>query len=116
MSLLPVPGQYSGRSICNIGTRITKIWICILDVISTIWIYIYIPEYVHIYIHILDITSRIHIHIWRPPGRLNGGVWGGGCPPRNQVKFRLLAAPGQYIDFTWNPHAPPSWDEPEEYN
>ncbi len=49
-----------------------------------------------IYIHILDITSRIHIHIWRPPGRLNGGVWGGGCPPRNQVKFRLLAAPGQY--------------------
>ena len=32
----------------------------------------------------------------RPPGRLIGGVWGGGCPPRNQVKFRLLAAPGQY--------------------
>ncbi len=25
-----------------------------------------------------------------------GGGWGGGgCPPRNQVKFRLLAAPGQ---------------------
>jgi hypothetical protein len=34
----------------------------------------------------------------RPPGRLNGVVWGGGRPPRNQVKFRLLAAPGQYMD------------------
>jgi hypothetical protein len=53
--------QYSDRSICNIGTQITQIWIYILDVIS-----------------------RIHIHIWRPPGRLNGGVWGVGCPPRNQ--------------------------------
>jgi hypothetical protein len=25
------------------------------------------------------------------------GSGGGGCPPRNQVKFRLLAAPGQYM-------------------
>ena len=57
--------QYSDRSICNIGTQITKIQT--------------------IYIHILDITSRIHIHIWRPPGRLNGGVWGCGCPPRNHI-------------------------------
>jgi hypothetical protein len=37
-----------------------------------------------IYKHILGITSRIHIHSWRPPGRLNGGVWGGGCPHRNR--------------------------------
>ena len=27
---------------------------------------------------------------------LMGGSGGSGCPPRNQVKFRLLAAPGQY--------------------
>ena len=40
--------------------------------------------------------SNINQLYRRPPGRLNGGVWGGGCPPRNQVKFRLLAAPGQY--------------------
>jgi len=39
-----------------------------------------------IYIHILDITSRIHIHIWRPPGRLNGRVWGGRMPPQ-ESKF-----------------------------
>ena len=32
--------------------------------------------YIYIYIRILDITSRIHIHIWRPPDRLNGRVWG----------------------------------------
>ena len=37
----------------------------------------------------------------RPPGRLIGGVWGGGCPPRNPVKFRLLAAPGQYLFIDW---------------
>ena len=28
--------QYSDRSICNIGTQITKIWIYILDVISNV--------------------------------------------------------------------------------
>ncbi len=37
--------------------------------------------YIYIYIHILDITSRIHIHIWRPPGRLNGGSGGADAPP-----------------------------------
>jgi hypothetical protein len=26
---------------------------------------------------------------------LMGGVWGGGCPPRHQVRIRLLAAQGQ---------------------
>ena len=43
--------------------------------------------------------SNINQLFRRPPGRLIGGVWGGGCPPRNQVKFRLLAAPGQYLEF-----------------
>ena len=52
--------------------------------------------YIYIYIHILDITSRIHIHIWRPPGRLIGGVWGGGCPPRNQIYIYI------YIPYSWN--------------
>ena len=41
--------------------------------------------------------SNINQPFRRPLGRLNGGVWGGGCPPRNQGKFRLLAAPGQYM-------------------
>ena len=40
--------------------------------------------------------SNINQLFRKPPGRLIGGVWGGGCPPRNQVKFRLLSAPGQY--------------------
>ena len=53
--------------------------------IHTIDISIYIFQ--NIYIHILYITSRIHIHIWRPPGRLNGGVWGGGCPPGIKIRF-----------------------------
>ena len=55
--------------------------------------------YSGIYIHIMDITSRIYIHIWRPPGRLIGGVWGGGCPPRNHcydkfcMCFHILGSP-----------------------
>jgi hypothetical protein len=45
--------------------------------------------------------SKINQPFRRPLGRLNGGLWGGGCPPRNQVKFRLLAAPGQYRWADW---------------
>ena len=37
---------------------------------------------IYIYIPIIDITSRIHIHIWRPPGRLNWGGLGGRMPPQ----------------------------------
>ena len=46
---------------------------------------------------------------------LLGGSGGGGCPPRNQVDFRLLAGPGQYnlvwrhfrpIGFTRYPYTP----------
>ena len=37
------------------------------------------------------------------PGN-KGGLGEGGCPPRNQVTFRLLAAPGQYLarSGTWH--------------
>ena len=98
--------QCSDRSICNIGTQITQIWIYILDVISNVNIRIdpfttlvpklprsriYIYIYIHIlditsriYIHILDITSKIHIQIWKPPGRLNGGVWGADAPQESK--------------------------------
>ena len=43
------------------------------------------------------IGNPIQFNIWGPPGQLIGGVWGGGCPPRNKVMIRLFSTPGQYV-------------------
>ena len=72
--------QYSDRSICNIGTQITKIH--------------------NIYIHIPDITSRIHIHIWGPPGRLNGGGSGGADAPQESYIYIYITLIGPLASGT----------------
>ena len=86
--------------------------IYILDVISNVNIQIdpfatLVPKLPKskIYLHILDITSRIHIHIWRPPGRLNGGGLGGRMPPHESKtsKIRLLRK-NVYTSRFWTPN------------